>query len=106
MKRRIAKYLKSKEESQYSKLDYILSLYLSGSLAQIINKYDFLKIEIFTEKLYNGFGLQVRFCYFNLTVIIDFFDLDFEFIIYEQDEPIESIEENTTIFNIKTTLIS
>ena len=74
MKRKIVKYLNSKDKSNYSKLDFIFEDYLSGRLKQLLIDRGFKHIEIFyqiNKKLGNYIDIDCKYCSFNITLIFE-----------------------------------
>ncbi|HBL85193.1 MAG: hypothetical protein A2Y17_11535 [Clostridiales bacterium GWF2_38_85] len=82
MKRKIVKYLKNKEESQYTVLDNIFKLYIDGHLEELLNNYGFSEIKFYPHIRKNSNYLQIDFWYYNLVVNIQFDDLCFDYCIY------------------------
>ena len=81
-KRKIIKYLKSKEESQYNILDHIFKFYIDGNLKDLLNNYGFSKIECFPQIRKGANYLQINCWYYNLVVDIQFDDSCFDYCIY------------------------
>ena len=80
MKRKIKKYLNSKEKSEYSNLDRIFELYLSGDLKKILTPYVGVGIYPSISKL--GKTIQLGYSYNNIHVIVDFFEDKYNVVIY------------------------
>ena len=49
-KRKLAKYLASKPEGEYSHLDKILKAYADGEAARLLSKYEFLPLCAFRKR--------------------------------------------------------
>lgn len=82
MKRKIIKYLRLKEESQYNNLDRIYKFYIDGHLKELLNNYGFSEIECYSQIRNDANYLQMNFWYYNLVVTIEFDDLCFDYCIY------------------------
>lgn len=80
--RRINKYLKSKNNSQYNCLDNILIYYVDGNLQKVLERYNFKKINIYPVIGKKGSYLQIECFFYNLTVNIEFDENSFDYIIY------------------------
>lgn len=80
--RKVTKYLKSKDESQYNILDKIFKYYVDGHLEKLLSNYPFSKIEIYSQIDKKANSLQINFWYYNLVVGIDFCDSSFDHVIY------------------------
>ena len=72
MKRKIEKYLNSKDKNEYSNLDKIFELYLSGDIKKLLSKYVGVGVYPTINKL--GKTIQLNYNYHNIYVIIDFFE--------------------------------
>ena len=80
--RKINKYLKLKNMSQYNCLDDILVYYVSGELQKLLEYYNFKKINIYPLIGRKGNYLQIECFFHNLTVDIGFDENCFDYIIY------------------------
>ena len=80
--RKINKYLKLKNMSQYNCLDDILVYYVSGELQKLLEYYNFKKINIYPLIGRKGNYLQIECFFHNLTVDIGFDENSFDYIIY------------------------
>lgn len=80
MRIKIKKYLNSKNKNEYSNLDKIFELYLSGDIKKLLAKY---KGVMFYPSI-NKFGktIQLNYNYNNICVIIDFFDDKYRVCLY------------------------
>lgn len=92
--RRIIKYLNSKEESKYNNLDCIFKLYITEQLQGKLKKYNFSKIEYFSQIRKNKNYLQINFWYFNLVVTIEFGEDAFDYYIYLPGSSAIQVDEN------------
>jgi hypothetical protein len=93
MNRKIVKYLKNKEITQYTALDNIFITYINGDLKELLNNYGFTKIEFFPKLSKGDKHFQIYFIYFNLRVIIEFRDLWFEYCIYAPYDSVDLIDK-------------
>ena len=91
--RRIIKYLKKKEESQYTILDNIFQYYIDGRLEELLQQNDFTDIEIYPELHKSGSLMQLRFRYYNLIVDIEFAELTYEYCISTPEISAEEFDE-------------
>ena len=80
MKRKIENYLNSKEKSEYSNLDRIFALYLSGDIKKLLSKYAGVGIYPTINKL--GKTIQFNYNYHNIYVIIDFYEDRYNAAVY------------------------
>lgn len=80
--RKINKYLKSKNNDQYNCLDNILICYVNGKLQNILESYNFNKINIYSVIGKKGNYLQIECFFYNLTVNIEFDENSFNYIMY------------------------
>ena len=91
MKRKIEKYLNSKDENEYSNLDRIFELYLSGDIKKLLSKYDGVIISPIINKL--GKTIQLNYNYHNIYVIIDFFEDKYNVVVYHAGINAEDLEK-------------
>lgn len=80
MKRKIENYLNSKDKNEYSNLDKIFELYLSGDIKKLLSKYAGVGIYPTINKL--GKTIQLNYNYHNIYVIIDFFEDKYNAVVY------------------------
>ena len=80
--RKINKYLKSKNVSQYNCLDNILIDYVNGKLQKILENYNLKKINIYPLIGRKGNYLQIECFFHNLTVDIGFDENSFDYMVY------------------------
>ncbi len=80
MKIKIKNYLNSKNKNEYSFLDKIFELYLSGDVKKLLAKYK----DVMVYPSINKFGktIQLHYNYNNICVIIDFFDDKYSVCLY------------------------
>ena len=70
MKRKISRYLNSKEKCEYDNLDKIFELFLNGNIKELLSEYVGVGIYPSFNKL--GKTIQLNYNYQNIYVIIDF----------------------------------
>ena len=80
MKRKIENYLNSKDKNEYSNLDRIFELYLSGDIKKLLSKYAGVGVYPTMNKL--GKTIQLNYNYHNIYVIIDFFEDKYNVVVY------------------------
>ena len=80
MKRKIKNHLNSKDKNEYSNLDRIFELYLSGDIKKMLSKYAGVGIYPTINKL--GKTVQLNYNYHNIYVIIDFFEDKYNVVVY------------------------
>ena len=91
MKRKIEKYLNSKDENEYSNLDRIFELYLSGDIKKLLSKYVGVGVYPTINKL--GKTIQLNYNYHNIYVIIDFFEDKYNVVVYHAGINAEDLEK-------------
>lgn len=91
MKRKIEKYLNSKDENEYSNLDRIFELYLSGDIKKLLSKYVGVGVYPTINKL--GNTIQLNYNYHNIYVIIDFFEDKYNVVVYHAGINAEDLEK-------------
>ena len=91
MKRKIEKHLNSKYKNEYSNLDRIFELYLSGDIKKLLSKYVGVGVYPTINKL--GKTLQLNYNYHNIYVIIDFFDNKYNVVVYHAGINAEDLEK-------------
>lgn len=74
MKRKIENYLNSKAKSEYSNLDRIFELYLSGDIKKLLSTYAGVRVYPTIDKL--GRTIQLNYNYHNIYVVIDFLKIN------------------------------
>ena len=91
MKRKIENYLNSKDKIEYSNLDRIFELYLSGDIKKLLSKYAGVGIYPTINKL--GKTIQLNYNYHNIYVIIDFFEDKYDVVIYPSGIKVDKFEK-------------
>lgn len=91
MKRKIKNYLNSKDKIEYSNLDRIFELYLSGDIKKLLSKYAGVGIYPTINKL--GKTIQLNYNYHNIYVIIDFFEDKYNVVIYHAGINADELEK-------------
>lgn len=92
-KKRLAKYLASKPEGEYSHLDKILKAYADGKVARLLSKYGFYDTQITFQIVKNDNNLQIDGKFYNLAINISFLERGYEYVIYPLDKRIKQIED-------------
>ena len=92
-KKRLAKYLASKPEGEYSHLDKILKAYADGEAARLLSKYGFYDTQITFQIVKNDNNLQIDGKFYNLAINISFLERGYEYAIYPLDKHIKQIED-------------
>ena len=91
MKRKIENYLNSKDKNEYSNLDRIFELYLSGEIKKLLSKYVGVGVYPTINKL--GKTIQLNYNYHNIYVIIDFFEDKYNVVVYHAGINAEDLEK-------------
>ena len=91
MKRKIEKYLNSKDKNEYSNLDKIFELYVRGDIKKILSEYAGVGIYPTINKL--GKTIQLNYNYHNIYVIIDFFEDKYNVVVYHAGINIDDLEK-------------
>ena len=91
MKRKIENYLNFKDKNEYSNLDRIFELYLSGDIKKLLSKYVGVGVYPTINKL--GKTLQLNYNYHNIYVIIDFFENKYNVVVYHAGINSEDLEK-------------
>jgi hypothetical protein len=91
MKRKIENYLNSKDKNEYSNLDKIFELYLSGDIKKLLFKYVGVGVYPTINKL--GKTIQLNYNYHNIYVIIDFFEDKYNVVVYHAGINIDDLEK-------------
>lgn len=91
MKRKIENYLNSKNKNEYSNLDKIFDLYLSGNIKKLLSKYTGVGVYPTINKL--GKTIQFNYNYHNIYVIIDFFEDKYDVVVYHTGINAENLEK-------------
>lgn len=91
MKRKLSRYLNSKEKSEYDNLDKIFELYLNGNIKALLSEYVGVSIYLSFNKL--GKTIQLNYNYQNIYVIIDFFEDKYDIVVYYAGIKEEELEK-------------
>lgn len=91
MKRKIENYLNSKDKNEYSNLDRIFELYLSGDIKKLLSKYVGVGVYPTINKL--GKTIQLNYNYHNIYVTIDFFEDKYNVVVYHAGVNIDDLEK-------------
>lgn len=91
MKRKIENYLNSKDKIEYSNLDRIFELYLSGDIKKLLSKYAGVGIYPIVNK--SGKTIQLNYNYHNIYAIIDFFEDKYNVVIYHAGINADELEK-------------
>ncbi len=81
-KKRLAKYLASKPEGEYSHLDKILKAYADGEAARLLSKYEFYDTEFYCNLRRWGNDFQIVVKYYNLSAIMCFSEAGYFYVLY------------------------
>ena len=90
MKRKIENYLNSKDKNEYTNLDRIFELYLSGDIKKLLSKYAGVGIYPTINKL--GKTIQLNYNYHNIYVNVDFFEDKYNIVVYHVGINAEDLE--------------
>ena len=94
MKKKIDKYLKSKEKINYHDLDRIFEMYFNGELKKILSIYEGVKIY---PSIYQDIKtIQLNYNFKNIYVTIDFFEDKYSVVIYDAETNAEELEKLST----------
>ena len=91
MKRKIENYLNSKDKSEYSNLERIFELYLSGDIKKLLSNYTGVGIYPTVNKL--GKTIQLKYNYHNIHVIMDFFEDKYNVAVYHSGINADDLEK-------------
>ena len=91
MKRKIENYLNSKDKNEYSNLDRIFELYLSGDIKKLLSKYAGVGVYPTINKL--GKTIQLEYNYNNIYTIIDFFEDKYNVVVYHAGITADDLEK-------------
>ncbi len=91
MKRKISRYLNSKEKCEYDNLDKIFELFLNGKIKELLSEYVGVGIYPSFNKL--GKTIQLNYNYQNIYVIIDFFEDKYDIVVYYAGIKEEELEK-------------
>ena len=91
MKRKIGNYLNSKDKNEYSNLDEIFELYLSGHIKKLLSEYAGVRVYPTINEL--GKTIQLNYNYHNIYAIIDFFEDKYNVVVYHAGVNADELEK-------------
>lgn len=91
MKRKIGNYLNSKDKNEYSNLDEIFELYLSGHIKKLLSEYAGVRVYPTINEL--GKTFQLNYNYHNIYAIIDFFEDKYNVVVYHAGVNADELEK-------------
>jgi hypothetical protein len=94
MNKRVLHYLNSKEESNYTFLDKILSFYAKEKFQNLLSNNDVTEIEFFPSIKKSGNSIQIYFNYYNLSAILEFNEEWYEYCKYKLCCSVEEMESS------------
>lgn len=97
MKRKIEKYLLSKEKIKYDNLDRILEMYLTGEIKKLLSEYFGIRIYPSFDK--SGKTIQLNYNYNNIYVTIDFFEDNYNLVVYPSGISVDDYEKLCTDYD-------
>lgn len=97
MKKKIKKYLSSKDRSAYSELDTILDMYISGQLKKLLSSYDGVGIYPTFDK--HGKSIQINYNFHNIYVTVDFFEDNYNLVVYQAGINADDLEKLFTDYD-------
>lgn len=80
MKRKLEKYLNSKEKNSYTVLDNIFEMYLNGKINDLLSSYEGVKVYLSFNEDFKA--IQIVYNLNNIYVTIDFFEDKYNFAVY------------------------
>lgn len=93
IKLRVKRYLLSKSKEQFTVLDGLFKMYLSGELIGVLKNYGFIDICIFPQVAKSNY-LQIDFKYNSKNINIEFGDESYDYIIYRSGISATEYESN------------
>lgn len=78
--KKIEKHLKQKDKSDYNELEKIFELYINGDLNKMLSEYK--GVGIYPTLNKSGKSIQLNYSFHNINVIIDFFEDNYNVVIY------------------------
>lgn len=91
MKKRLKKYLETKQKSTYNNLDRIIEMYLNGEIKRLLSKYSGVRISpSFYE---DSKTIQLSYNFNNIYVVIDFFDNKYNVAVFPSGISLEDLEK-------------
>ena len=94
MKRKIRKYLNSIDTTNYHNLNSILDMHLNQDIKKQLEELGFLKVEIYIRIKKNGNEYILNMFYSNLFIDIQFFDKDYDYVIYNRGITPDELEDS------------
>ncbi|HEY8363729.1 MAG TPA: hypothetical protein VIK77_12815 [Tissierellaceae bacterium] len=91
MRRKISKYLASKDKKEYNNLDKIFELYLYDEIKKSLSKYA--GVGIYPTVNNCGKNIQLNYNYHNIYVIIDFFEDKYNVVVYHSGVSCDELEK-------------
>jgi hypothetical protein len=93
MNSKIQAYLKSTDSTGMYMRD-VLSFYTSGNMRKVLLKQHITELEFFPSIQKQGSSFQVNFQYYNLCVIIEFGETEFEYVIYMRGSSANDLQKS------------
>lgn len=97
MKRKLKKYLQTKQTCNYSSLDKLFVSYLSGEIKNLLSKYD--DVNIYPRLSNDCNTIQLSYSYNNIHIGIDFFENNYDVVIYHTGISIDEFEKSFIKYN-------
>lgn len=91
MKRKIKNYLNSIEKTQYTNLDRLFELYLSGEIKKVLSKYSGVSIHPIVNK--SNRTIQLEYNYNNIYCTVEFFEDKYSVTVYYAGVSIEDLDK-------------
>ncbi len=95
MKKKIEKYLLSKNKHEYSILDQLLGMYLNNEIKHLLSNYEGVNIYPSICKVKGELEKTIQICfnYHNICVVIDFFEDKYSLVIYPSGISVNELEK-------------
>ncbi len=95
MKKKIKKYLLSKNKHEYSNLDQLLEIYLNNEIKYLLSNYERVNIYPSICKVKGKLEKTIQICfnYHNIYVVIDFFEDKYNLVIYPSGISVDDLEK-------------
>lgn len=97
MKNKIIDYLKIKGVDNYNELDKIYDMYASGIINKLLSHYE--SVHIYPSLDKKNKTIQIHYSYNNINVGIDFFENDYDVVIYHTGISIDEFEKSFIKYN-------
>lgn len=91
MKKRLKKYIETKEKSTYNNLDRIIEMYLNGEIKRLLSKYS--GVRIYPSFYEDSKTIQLNYNFNNIYVVIDFFDNKYNVVVFHSGINLEDLEK-------------